>query len=129
MRLLLDTNVLLWLQFQSRRLGEHRALIEDDANQVLVSAVTAWEIAIKYELRKLPLPEPPEHYVPGAIRAIGAESVAIEHRHALAVADLPPLHRDPFDRLLVAQALALDATLITTDRRLVAYPADAILVG
>jgi PIN domain nuclease of toxin-antitoxin system len=128
-RLLLDTNVFLWLQTVPERVIDERRLLEDEANDALVSAVTAWEIAIKYALKKLPLPEPPERYVPDAIRALGAEAVAIEHRHALAVADLPRLHRDPFDRLLIAQAIALHATLITTDRRLTAYPADTLLVG
>jgi PIN domain nuclease of toxin-antitoxin system len=128
-RLLLDTHVFLWLQTEPERLGEQLALIEDRRNGLLVSAVSSWEIAIKYGLGRLPLPEPPERYVPESLRAIGAEAIAIEHGHALAVAALPPLHRDPFDRLLVAQALLLDVPILTTDSEILAYPVRAVPVG
>lgn len=111
--LLLDTQVFLWLQTEPERLGAHLSLLED--SELLVSAASAWEIAIKYALGRLALPEPPVVYVPSAMAAIDATPVPVEHRHALAVATLPPLHRDPFDRLLVAQARALDATIVTVD--------------
>jgi PIN domain nuclease of toxin-antitoxin system len=103
-------------------------LLEDERNELLVSAVVSWEIAIKHGLGRLPLPEPPERYVPDRIRAIGASAVAIEHGHALAVALLPPLHRDPFDRLLIAQGGALSATILTADSVVAEYPAEALLV-
>lgn len=94
-----------------------------------MSAVSAWEIAIKHTLARLELPEPPERYVPDRIRAIDAVAVPIEHSHALAVAALPSLHRDPFDRLLAAQAPALGATILTADSRLAEYPVETLLVG
>lgn len=128
MNLLLDTHVFLWLQTEPDRLGQHLRLMEDPRNDLLVSAASSWEIAIKYQLGKLPLPEEPARYVPHRMRAIGARGVAVEHSHALAVADLPPLHRDPFDRLLVAQATLLDLTLVTTDPAVAAYPVTTILV-
>lgn len=128
MNLLLDTHVFLWLQTEPDRLGEHLHLVEDRHNDLLVSAASSWEIAIKYQLGKLPLPEAPERYVPHRVRAIGAHGIAVEHSHALAVANLPALHRDPFDRLLVAQALLLDLTLVTADPAVADYPASTILL-
>lgn len=89
---------------------------------------SSWEIATKYQLGWLPLPEGPERYVPQRLRAIDGHAVAVEHSHALAVEGLPPLHRDPFDRLLVAQATVLDLTLVTADPAVAAYPVDTVLV-
>jgi PIN domain nuclease of toxin-antitoxin system len=86
-------------------------------------------MAIKYALRRLPLPEPPERYVPTRMRAIGAEALPIEHPHALAIASLPPLHRDPFDRLLVAQASVASAAILTADPAVAQYPTETLLVG
>jgi PIN domain nuclease of toxin-antitoxin system len=120
--------VFLWLQTAPDRLGEHLRLVEDLHNSLALSAASSWEIAIKYQLGKLPLPEPPERYLPRRLQAIGARAIAVEHSHALAVASLPPLHRDPFDRLLVAQALLLDLTLVTADQAVADYPAPTVLV-
>jgi PIN domain nuclease of toxin-antitoxin system len=128
-RLLLDTHVFLWLQTEPERLGDHLALVEDRGTTLLLSAASSWEIAIKYGLGRLSLPEPPERYVPTRMRAIGAEALPIEHAHALAVAALPALHRDPFDRLLVAQAGAAGATILTADPAVAQYPAEARLVA
>jgi PIN domain nuclease of toxin-antitoxin system len=128
-RLLLDTQVFLWLQTEPERLREHLALVEDPRTELLLSAASSWEIAIKHGLGKLPLPEPPQRYVPERMRAIGARPVAVEHSHALAVAPLPRLHRDPFDRLLVAQAQALDVTILTADAAVAQYPAQTLLIG
>jgi PIN domain nuclease of toxin-antitoxin system len=128
-KLLLDTHVFLWLLTQPERLGEHLRLLEDRRNGLLVSAVSSWEIAIKHALGRLPLPEPPARYVPERLRAIGAEALAIEHAHALAVAELPPLHGDPFDRLLVAQAGLLALPIITADPAVAQYPVETFMVS
>lgn len=128
MKLLVDTNVLIWSRSAPGRLAAARPLLEDGGNAMLVSAVVAWEIAIKHALGRLELPVDPGTYVPDRMRALGAREVPVTHEHALAVATLPPLHRDPFDRLLVAQALALDATLVTSDVLLADYPCETLLV-
>jgi PIN domain nuclease of toxin-antitoxin system len=128
-KLLLDTQVFLWLQTERKRLGEHLALLEDRRTERLLSAASSWEIAIKHALGRLPLPEPPQRYVPSRMRAVGAIALPVEHSHALAVADLRPLHRDPFNRLLVAQAKALHVPILTTDRTLANYPVQTLLVG
>ena len=129
MRLLLDTHVFLWLNTQPERLGKHLPLIEDRSNELLFSAVGSWEIAIKYALGRLPLPEPPERYAPSRILAIGATGLAVEHSHALAVASLPSLHRDPFDRLLVAQSRLLDVPILTADPIVAEYPVQTLMVA
>ena len=129
MRLLLDTHVFLWLQTEPERIGDHLPLVEDRTTTLFLSAASAWEIAIKYGIGRLPLPEPPERYVPTRMRAIGAEALPIEHAHALAVAALPALHRDPFDRLLIAQAGAAGATILTADPAVAQYPAETLLVA
>ena len=128
MNVLLDTHVFLWLQTSPERLGDRLPLIEDARTGLLVSAASSWEIAIKYALGRLPLPEPPNRYVPARLRAIDAQPVAVEHSHALAVADLPALHRDPFDRLLVAQAQAFGVPVLTADDAVAQYPIETLLV-
>jgi PIN domain nuclease of toxin-antitoxin system len=129
LRLLLDTHVFLWLQTEPERLGDHLKLVEDRRTDLLLSVVSSWEIAIKHGLDRLPLPEPPDRYVPSRMRAIGARALVIEHSHALAVASLPPLHRDPFDRLLIAQAGVEGLAILTADPAVAQYPAESLLVG
>jgi PIN domain nuclease of toxin-antitoxin system len=128
-RVLLDTHVFLWLLTEPERLGRHRRVAEDRRNVLLLSAASSWEIAIKYALGRLPLPEPPQHYVPARVRALGAQALPVEHGHALAVAALAPLHGDPFDRLLIAQARALDASILTADPVIGRYPVRTLTIG
>lgn len=128
MRLLLDTNAFLWANAEPERLGEHLPIVESPRTDLLVSAAVSWEIAIKYRLGRLPLPQEPERYVPTRLRALKAESVPIEHGHALAVAELPLLHRDPFDRLLIAQAQALGVPILTADASIARYRVQTLLI-
>lgn len=128
MRLLLDTHVFLWLLSQPERVGPELSSLEDPGNELFLSAASSWEIAIKAQLGRIELPDDPRRYVPDRMRAIGAHPLAVEHNHALAVGELPPLHRDPFDRLLVAQARALRLRIVTADAQIVRYDVETLKV-
>jgi PIN domain nuclease of toxin-antitoxin system len=122
MKALLDTHVFLWWFAAPERLGRRATrIIGDGRNELLLSAASCWEIAIKAAMGKLVLPEPVERYVPGRLAAQGIGALAVLPAHALRVASLPHLHRDPFDRLLVAQALIEDLPLLSADSQLAAY--------
>ena len=118
MRLLFDTHALLWWLADSPRLGRRaRRAIEDPGHRVHVSAVTAWEITVKRALGKLEIPDDwAEAVSPDAFPRLD-----FRWEHALEVSELPDLHRDPFDRLLVAQARCEGMTLVTHDERLASY--------
>lgn len=128
MRLLLDTNVFLWLNDAPERLGDRLALIEDTENARLVSSVVALEVAIKVSIGKLTVPTPTAAWFTSRMEALVADPVPIEPEHALGVAELPLHHRDPFDRLLVSQARALGVPILTADRVLAEYPVEALLI-
>ena len=101
MTVLLDTHVWLWmLAAPSRLRAAARDLVEDANTTLLLSAASTWEIAIKYAVGRLPIPEPPERYVPERMRTSGVDALPIELLHTLRVSALEPHHRDPFDRLL-----------------------------
>jgi PIN domain nuclease of toxin-antitoxin system len=127
MRLLLDTHTWLWWQSEPSRLSEGcRALLEDPDESLLLSAASSWEIAVKFALKKLTLPEPPAQYVPKRLARAGITPLPVEHAHALRVAELPHHHRDPFDRLLIAQAQLEQATLATGDSQFLLYDVDVL---
>ena len=128
MRLLLDTQVLLWAAASSRRLShEARALLEDTANDVYYSAASLWEIAIKRSLRRRDFALDPLA-LETALPTMGLIELPVTAAHAARVARLPPLHRDPFDRLLVAQSIAEPLTLVSNDAFLERYPTNVRLV-
>lgn len=129
MRLLLDTHVWLWLQESPERLGQALDPMNDLANTLLLSAASSWEIAIKCSIGKLDLPEPPESYVPDRMAIGGVTGLAVRHDHALAVSKLPKHHRNPFDRLLIAQALIEGATLVTADEQFRPYDVELLWAG
>lgn len=129
MRLLLDTHVFLWLQTEPARLGPTLDVLADREHDLVLSAASSWEIAIKHALGRLPLPASPSEYVPGRARTSGVELLAVEHADALAVAELPRLHRDPFDRLLVSQARRRDLVLVTADHELGRYDVELLPVA
>lgn len=117
MRILLDTQTWLWLQVSPERLNDDALALARDADQeLLLSAASSWEIAIKVALGKLTLPTDPASYVPDRMRSNGVRALSVTHSHALAVAALPHYHRDPFDRLLIAQAQLENLTVLTADR-------------
>lgn len=123
MRLLLDTCTFLWVIGGAKNLSSPaREAFADPGNEVFLSAVSAWEIAVKHRLGRLPLPSPPETFVPAQRTAHGLEPLPVDEEAALHVAKLPDLHRDPFDRMLVAQAMVGGLVLLTPDDQIREYP-------
>ena len=128
MRVLLDTHVLVWAATTPERLGADLAVVED-ADRRIVSAVCVWELAIKQRLGKLSLGSDVRTWVRRVTSELVLDHLAVTADHAAAVEHLPDVHRDPFDRLLVAQAVAEGAVLLTSDHRLTAYGDAVRLVG
>lgn len=123
MRLLLDTCTFLWLITDAEELsGPARNLFMDPGNEVFLSAVSAWEMSVKYSLGRLSFPELPERFIPAQRERHGILHVALEEQAALYLHRLPPLHRDPFDRMLVCQAIQHELTLLTPDPLVTQYP-------
>jgi PIN domain nuclease of toxin-antitoxin system len=118
MRLLLDTHIFLWLTADSPLLNSHARSLIVDASSVYVSSVTIWEAAIKTRIGKLTV-DLDDLLL--EIEKCGFQDLPVLGRHAAGVARLPLLHRDPFDRLLVAQAISETMRLLTADARLAAY--------
>ena len=126
MKLLLDTHTLLWFQGGDRRLSRAaRRAIEADEAELVVSAATVWEMAIKASLGRLRLSDPVDAYVAEKITQ-GYRTLAISWAHAAKVESLPWHHRDPFDRLLAAQALTEKLPLVTRDRLFRKYGVDVV---
>ncbi|MBS0640622.1 MAG: type II toxin-antitoxin system VapC family toxin [Proteobacteria bacterium] len=121
MRLLLDTHILIWAVAEPSRLADAaRGVVEDTANQVLFSSASIWEIAIKASLGHVDFYVVPRLLLEAAV-STGFTEPPVNARAALKVAELPPHHRDSFDRILVAQAMAEPAQRYTVDRKLAAY--------
>jgi len=122
-RLLLDTCTFLWLASEPARLSQRAtACLADSRNEVLLSSVSAWEISVKYEIGKLSLDRPPERFVLDERRRHFVDCLTLDEESALYVHRLPPHHRDPFDRMLVCQAIVGGLTLVTPDPEIARYP-------
>ena len=127
MQLLLDTHVFLWAAGDPDQLQTTaRTAIEDSANEVLISAGVAWEISIKVALGKLTVPADPTVWFPARVRSFGFRVLDISAAHALAVGGLPSIHRDPFDRIMIAQAQVDGLTFVTRDPELQTYPINVL---
>jgi len=123
MKILLDTHVFLWhISADPKLPAAYQAAIQDPANDVFLSVASVWEAVIKNHIGKLPLPDPPADYLPRQRTAHGIASLPIDEGAMIHLAGLPPIHRDPFDRLLVAQALQYGLTIATVDPDVMAYP-------
>lgn len=127
MRLLLDTHIFLWYITGDRRLPkDKRESIRNSDNEVYLSVVSLWETIIKYQLGKLQLPQPPEVYLPlqrarHQIFSLGLDEASVSHLN-----QLPPIHRDPFDRMLICQANAHGLTIVTIDDIMIQYPVQVL---
>jgi PIN domain nuclease of toxin-antitoxin system len=123
MIILLDTQIFLWYISGDVRLPQARVQhIRQPTNLVFVSVASVWETIIKYQLGKLPLPLSPEIYLPAQRRRHQMASLPVDEASLTQLPKLPPLHRDPFDRLLVCQAITYRMTLATVDSAISAYP-------
>ncbi|MBL7064061.1 MAG: type II toxin-antitoxin system VapC family toxin [Anaerolineae bacterium] len=123
MRLLLDTHIFLWFISGDKRLPESmQSNIRDLNNKVYLSVVSLWETIVKYQLGRLPLPQPPGIYLPIQRQKHRIVSLSLDEASASQLANLPQVHRDPFDRMLICQALEHGLTIVTVDAAICAYP-------
>lgn len=123
MNLLLDTHAFLWFISDDESLSSAaRAAITAAENQVWLSAASAWEITVKYGIGKLPLPEEPDRFIPTMRQRAGIDLLPIGEAEVCQVHKLPPVHRDPFDRILVAQANCHGLVIVTDDTWIGRYP-------
>ena len=128
MKILLDTQCWLWWIAAPERLSQSaRRRIADKRNIVYLSAASSWEIAIKYSIGKLPLPEPPMQFIPKRLARDAITALPIEIIHTLYVSELPHHHKDPFDRILISQSIKEDIPIMTVDKHLKPYKANIIL--
>lgn len=122
MKLLVDTCAFLWIASDSPKLSKTAAAaFLDRNNERYLSAASAWEIGMKYSIGRLPLPQRPDIYVPALREASGIESLDMDEESALHAGRLPALHADPFDRMLVAQAIVHGMTILTPDVEIERY--------
>lgn len=127
MRYLLDTHTFLWWIVDDLRLSSRaRAIIQDPGNEIWFSAASAWEMAIKAQLGRITFEDDLVAFVPQQVAANGFKNLPIQSEHALRVSRLPLLHRDPFDRILVAQALTERMPLLTGDQTIASYDVEVV---
>jgi len=126
-RLLLDTHTLLWLVSDDPQLSQsaRESLVEPD-NDLLLSPATYWELAIKISIGKYRLSDPLAEYIDEAIRLYGLSILPITPKHAETIVGLPHHHKDPFDRILIAQAIVEEVPLVSSDKAFAAYPVNVL---
>ena len=123
MKLLLDTHVFLWFISGDARLPvDMRDAIRDPGNDVYLSVVSLWEIVTKHKLGKLPLPYPPDTYIPFQRARHLIADLPLDESSVVQLAKLSPIHRDPFDRMLICQALEYGMAIVTVDVTIQSYP-------
>ena len=123
MKLLLDTHIFLWLIDDDKRLSEqYRQAIQNPNNEKFLSVVSIWECVIKYQIGKLDFPSSPETYLPMERRKHLVKTLTVDENSIAQLIRLPLLHKDPFDRLIMAQALQHDLIIMTEDKLILAYP-------
>jgi PIN domain nuclease of toxin-antitoxin system len=127
MKLLLDTHTFIWWAGEPEKLSSNAlALLEDEDNELMLSVVSVWEMQIKSQLGKLRLNVPLEDLIESQRQENGLQILPIELEHALALSRLPTLHKDPFDRLLIAQGRVEDVDIVSKDSEFASYPVRVI---
>ena len=129
MRLLLDTHIFLWYITGDERISLSMRHAIEDSDASYLSVVSLWEATIKYQLGKLPLPEEPHPWLSMQRELHGIEQLHLEEASVARLSDLPSYHRDPFDRMLVCQALEHELLIVTVDSVLSRYPAQFLPVA
>lgn len=130
MKYLLDTMVWLWSLGSTEKMGkEGLEIVSSGAADIYLSVASSWEVAIKTQLGKFQLPEEPVRYVPKRLTEQGIHPLAIRLDHSLKVCDLPLHHGDPFDRLIISQAIVENMTVLTADRSFAKYAVDVVWCG
>jgi len=123
MKILLDTCTFLWIITDAPELSNPaRELFADPANEVYLSPISTWEIAIKHALGRLSVPEPPERFIPAQRRHHGIDTLPLEEEATLYLTRLPTYHNDPFDRMLICQAIVQGMVILTPDELILQYP-------
>lgn len=127
MKLLLDTHIFLWFISGDKRLSEDMLYnIRNPDNEVYLSVVSLWEAIVKYQLGKLPLPQPPNVYLPIQRQKHQIASLSLNEASVSQLANLAKIHRDPFDRMLICQAMEHGLTIVTVDDAICAYPVSVL---
>lgn len=122
-RYLLDTCSFLWLVAGDDKLSVRaRDIIRQPENDIFLSSISAWEIIVKHQAGKLPLPQKPDVFISQQREAHGVSNLALAESHVVTLSKLPGFHRDPFDRMLVCQAIAEGLTILTPDEAVTQYP-------
>ena len=127
MRALLDTHVFLWWLLDREQLGRRaRRILRDSRSVALWSVASSWELSIKVSLGKVRVPGRLRNYLPQKLQEQGITTMLVEHAHAFEVAELPQHHRDPFDRMLIAQARVERVPILTADEQFLAYDVEVV---
>lgn len=130
MRYLLDTGIWLWSIGQVERIsGRGQEILNNGREEIYLSAASSWEVSIKAGLGKLHLPSPPAQCIPSFMARQNLLPLPVTHAHAVKVYDLPPHHRDPFDRLILAQSIVEEMTILTADKTFTKYPVETLWCG
>jgi PIN domain nuclease of toxin-antitoxin system len=126
-KILLDTCTFLWLASDAKELSDQaKVLFQNTDNAVYLSSVSVWEIIVKNKLGKLPLPDEPEQFINEQCEKHFIENISLDNKSIFHLTGLPTYHRDPFDRMLICQAIEHDFTLLTSDKLITQYPVTTV---
>ena len=127
MKILLDTCAFLWLTTDAPELSDKaKILFQNTSNAVYLSSVSVWEIIVKHQMGKLPLPSAADDFIKQQCEKHFVEYLSLDEKAVFNLSRLPNHHRDPFDRMLVCQAIAYDLTILTSDKMIIQYPVSTV---